>query len=480
MGKALYRTYRSKTLDELVGQDHISTALKNAIETDSIAHAYLFTGPRGVGKTSVARIFAHAINKLPYTPEDSPVDIIEIDGASNGRVDEARELREKSYIAPVSAKYKVYIIDEVHMLSIGAFNALLKILEEPPSHVIFILATTEIGKLPDTIISRCLHFTFRSIPDKDIVNHLSAIAKQENLKIDKSALELIAKHGKGSFRDSISLLDQMKHTGQTITLQDVERLLGRVSADSIGQLVDLLEKGNTEQVLGILDELYTQGGTPESVASQLIDVVRGQVVSNTSTIPSSVVFGLLRALIAVPASRNPRLELELSLLEAMPAEDRSVLNSGTDPLPVSTPAPESKKTKTATAKVDRPEDIVSGPVVTIASESSVKASDTDFWQAILDSLKEVNRTLYGIARMAKVDKTDDTLTIEFSFAFHQRQMNENKNKQLLQDIIAQQDASIINIQIIHKATKKDFAPEKKDDTLNSITNIFGPSEVLES
>ncbi|MCA9348070.1 DNA polymerase III subunit gamma/tau, partial [Candidatus Saccharibacteria bacterium] len=181
MSTALYRKYRSKKLSEIVGQKHITNTLENAIKSGRISHAYLFAGPRGVGKTSIARILAHEINGIPYEDESINLDIIEIDGASNRRIDEMRELRDKVYIAPTSAKYKVYIIDEVHMLTKEAFNALLKTLEEPPKHVIFILATTETHKLPDTIISRTQKFTFRAIETKDAIQHLAEIAKAENI-----------------------------------------------------------------------------------------------------------------------------------------------------------------------------------------------------------------------------------------------------------------------------------------------------------
>src|SRR3989344_8571392 len=181
MGQALYRKNRPKKLDEVLGQDHIVTTLKRALKTGKISHAYLFTGPRGVGKTSVARILAHEVNKLPYTEDSAHIDIIEIDAASNRRIDEIRDLRDKVHILPTSATYKVYIIDEVHMLTKEAFNALLKTLEEPPKHVIFILATTEAHKLPETIISRTQRFSFKPIAEKQAVERLRQVAKNEKI-----------------------------------------------------------------------------------------------------------------------------------------------------------------------------------------------------------------------------------------------------------------------------------------------------------
>src|SRR5581483_4565455 len=198
MGQALYRKYRSKSFSEVVGQKHITTTLEKAIKTGRISHAYLFTGPRGVGKTSVARILAHEVNSLKYTEAEIHLDIIEIDAASNRRIEEIRDLREKVHIAPTSSKYKVYIIDEVHMLTREAFNALLKTLEEPPQHCIFILATTEVHKVPETIVSRTQRFNFSPVSSNDIQSHLAKIASHENITIDEPALRLLAEHGSGS------------------------------------------------------------------------------------------------------------------------------------------------------------------------------------------------------------------------------------------------------------------------------------------
>jgi DNA polymerase-3 subunit gamma/tau len=216
MSKALYRKYRSTSLDTVVGQNHVTEVLKLELEQDKVSHAYLFTGPRGVGKTSVARILAHAINKVAYDDTSIDLDIIEIDAASNNGVDDIRDLRDKVNIAPVSASKKVYIIDEVHMLSKQAFNALLKTLEEPPEHVVFILATTDIEKLPETIISRTQRFDFHLIKDEDLIKQLRYISDEENILIDDEALSIIAEFGRGSFRDSISMLDQVSSlSGET-------------------------------------------------------------------------------------------------------------------------------------------------------------------------------------------------------------------------------------------------------------------------
>ena len=211
MGKALYRKYRPTALADVIGQDQVVKPLQEAIKSGNFSHAYLFTGPRGCGKTSVARIFAHEVNNFKYELEDSYIDIIEIDAASNTGVDNVRELREKAIIAPTEAKYKVYIIDEVHMMSKPAFNALLKILEEPPEHVIFLLATTNPEKVPVTILSRVQNYVFKLANPEIMQEHLEKIAKKEKIDITPEAIKIIVARGGGSFRDSISLLDQISN-----------------------------------------------------------------------------------------------------------------------------------------------------------------------------------------------------------------------------------------------------------------------------
>lgn len=276
MSKALYRKYRSKKLSEVVGQKHITTVLENALKQQKIAHAYLFTGPRGIGKTSIARILAHEINNLPYSEEENHPDIIEIDAASNNGVDDIRQLRENVQIAPFSAKYRVYIIDEVHMLSKAAFNALLKTLEEPPEHAVFILATTDAHKLPATIISRTQRFVFRFISKEDVCTHLEFIAKNEKIKISKEAIEIIAERGEGSFRDSISLLDQISSiskNGEEITAELLEKSLGLAAKSQINNLISAFENRNSGEIVHIVREIRDSGVDLKNFASQILNFI---------------------------------------------------------------------------------------------------------------------------------------------------------------------------------------------------------------
>ena len=310
MSQALYRKYRSKTLDEIIGQKHITDILSRAIAQGRVSHAYLLTGPRGVGKTSVARILAHEINGLVYDEKNTNLDIIEIDAASNNGVEDVRDLREKVQIAPVSASKKIYIIDEVHMLSKAAFNALLKTLEEPPEHVVFILATTNIEKLPATIVSRTQRFSFRPINIDDAVKHLANIAKQENMKVTDDALKLIAVRSDGSFRDSISLLDQLSslvETKETITAELIENTLGMAPTEVIDKLIDAVENHEIIKLVELLDQTFKDGINPIILVAQLTASICDKIAQKPHLLT------LLDGLIDVAKSPQPQLKL-LSVL----------------------------------------------------------------------------------------------------------------------------------------------------------------------
>lgn len=480
MGKALYRQYRSTSFDEVIGQDHITTTLKNSLANGSIAHAYLLTGPRGVGKTSIARILAFAVNDLPYDKDGAHLDIIEIDAASNRRIDEIRSLRERVHIAPTSAKYKVYIIDEVHMLTREAFNALLKTLEEPPAHVIFILATTELHKLPDTIISRCITFTFRPINADQIVKHLKHIAKSEKLKIDDDALELLALHGDGSFRDSISLLDQIKNisTG-TINREAIELALGLASDEIVDQILSAVANGDPKALEDALQGAFAHGASETNVAKQIAERIRHMIMTNSLTIDSDMAITLLKELLEVPASAKPRARLELCLLSQLFTVKPAVTVTVAPPVNIQKkPVAEVVIEAPITPKAEKPkkedklqesEEKVQTPIPTIATI----AIDEELWDTILQKLKTRNNTLYGIARMAQADMQNDELTLRFKFPFHYKQVNQPKNKSVLTAILEELGH--------HKLAINVTLEDKKDDaSLSNITNIFGEGEVLES
>ncbi|HFK1766560.1 TPA: DNA polymerase III subunit gamma/tau [Bacillus mobilis] len=296
MYQALYRKYRPTNFIELIGQNHIKQTIQNALKLAKFSHAYMFTGPRGTGKTTIAKLIATSLNCENLNNEGEPcnecsqckairgnshADVLEIDAASNNGVEQIREIREQVAYAPGTGKYKVYIIDEVHMLSTGAFNALLKTLEEPPKHVIFILATTDVHKIPATIISRCQRFDFRRIGPRDIIERLRHVAKKEEVKIEEEALQLLGMLAQGGMRDALSLMDQTIAfaTNETITKDDVSEVVGRISIEKIEACIGDLLKGNTIEILNLINQVILNGKEPIYLLEDLIGYLRDLVIS---------------------------------------------------------------------------------------------------------------------------------------------------------------------------------------------------------
>ena len=293
MYQALYRKYRPKNFEDVVGQDVIVKTLKNSIKNNIVSHAYLFNGPRGTGKTSIAKIFAKILNchdlknlkpcdkciSCNQLNNNQNIDIIEIDAASNNGVDEIREIRNKIMLVPSNSKYKIYIIDEVHMLTTQAFNALLKSLEEPPAHIIFIFATTEIHKIPKTILSRCQRFDYKRVSNDNIVKRLKYICEQEKIKIEDDALYEIAKLSDGGMRDSVSLLDQaVAYTDNTITSKDIHDINGTLVKDEINSFIYSLLNNDLSDVLSKIESFDNEGKNIDKIIREIIDILKETIL----------------------------------------------------------------------------------------------------------------------------------------------------------------------------------------------------------
>jgi DNA polymerase III subunit gamma/tau len=470
----LYRKYRPKALSEVVGQEHITATLSNALREGRIGHAYLFTGPHGVGKTSVARILAHVINKLPYTDESSHLDIIEIDAASNRRIDEIRDLRERVHIAPTSAKYKVYIIDEVHMLTREAFNALLKTLEEPPAHVIFILATTEAHKLPHTIISRTQRFSFKPASVEDLKKHLNAIAKAEKLKIASEAIDLIAIHGAGSFRDSLSLLDQAAAQKSAVGKETVEQLLGVAPSEVVTQLIQELEGGTPADLLAQLEAAKSRGIGAPQLAKQISAQLRTELVNRR--LDAGRAATVLEALLSVPGSSDPMLTLEIALIKNQlpgPALEPATKSMNT--------AVSRDTTKQAAGAKTNPHDEI---------KTSLKNGE-ELWQAVLNSVRGQHNTLYGLLRMAVADTTQldkDVIRLGFAFSFHEKRLKDKRYQSIVHEALATIGGRPLKLesyvdptlQTLPNSEAVELHESNSSEPLTSVMAVFGRAEVVES
>lgn len=484
MTQALYLKYRPRTFDEIEGQEHIRTTLKNALALERIAHAYLFTGPRGTGKTTTARVLAKAVNCLSANSnkpcnqcavcqainEDRLLDLIEIDAASNTSVDDIRDLRDKVDFRPGESKYKVYIIDEVHMLSNAAFNALLKTLEEPPPHVIFVLATTDPQKIPATVLSRVQRFDFRRLTLSEIIARLSDIAAKENLKVEPAAIELIARQATGAMRDAISLLDQLTAYGSDmITLVQVQGLLGAASTQIVGDLVARLAAKDVAQGLTIISNAVDGGADPKQLSREIVEYLRGLLLmkagsGETLTLTAEAQTEMLelagkfsadqlvrairlfnQAAFELRASSHPTLPLEIALVEAMLEEQapHRTISSAPPPAPRSSPGikPSTAPTKPATKNVAPANPPPSGNVAPSVSESNSLTIDLlrGNWDGVLAYVRRFNKMAEALLRDAEPVKVEgDQIVLGFHHQLHaERFEKEAKGKDIIEKALLQ-------------------------------------------
>ncbi len=475
MSQALYRKYRSRSLDEVLGQDHVTSILRRALEQGKIAHAYLLTGPRGVGKTSVARILAHEINHLPYDDDSSNLDIIEIDAASNNGVDDIRALREKAQVAPVSAPKKVYIIDEVHMLSKSAFNALLKTLEEPPEHVVFILATTDADKLPATILSRVQQFFFRPIPTEIMTRQLMNIAKKEGFAIEEDAARLISERSRGGFRDGISTLDQLSilaTSDQPLTANMVTEYLGLSDATMLGNLLDSYPSDDNEKVLNIFQELENSGANSVVVSHQLLSIARNRLRKNPNLV------GLVQQLIEVDRHPHPDLKLLTIFMNSnsqpteKPAAPKKNITQAATQKPAEKPTPiKSVEPAKPTEKPIEKEKKPAEPAKKLAAKPKKTDAPLELnWEKVIERAKEKSLGLASLLQKSQWSFDGEKLTIYAGSAFYKKKLDDAKNKPLISEIISEETAMDLEIDIIGE--KK--PPE--DEKLAEIAELMGGGE----
>lgn len=481
MSQALYRKYRSRSLDEVLGQDHVTNILRRALEQGKIAHAYLLTGPRGVGKTSVARILAHEINKLPYNEEASHLDIIEIDAASNNGVDDIRALREKAQVAPVSAPKKIYIIDEVHMLSKPAFNALLKTLEEPPAHVVFILATTDADKLPATILSRVQQFFFHPISVDVMARQLMAIAEKEGFVIEADAARLIAERSRGGFRDGISMLDQLSILAtpdQPLTVAMVTEYLGLSDAATLEELLDAYQSEDTARILSILQELEQSGISPTVVSHQLLSITRARLRTNPGLVE------LIQQLIEVDRHPHPDLKLLTIFMQhhAQPVRPKktvaqavtatpTVISTSAKPTPSAKESPKNQNVKSTKPAQKVPENQDTKPAKKSSTKSRKSSTPLELdWHRVIEQAKEKSVGLSSLLQKSQWAFDGDKLTIFAGSAFYKKKLDDAKNRPLLTEIITAETGMELEVDIIGE--KK--PPE--DEKLAEIAAMMGGGE----
>lgn len=537
MYQALYRKYRPKNFDDVVGQEHITVTLKQEISSGRVGHAYLFTGSRGTGKTTCSKIIAKAVN-CPNQQDGNPcgvcdickgvddgsiLDVTEIDAASNNGVDNIRQLREEANFTPAVTKYRVYIIDETHMLSVGAFNALLKIMEEPPEHVIFILATTEVHKIPATILSRCQRFDFRRIDPKVIAERVKYVCQQENILIDEDAASLIARLAEGGMRDALSLLDVCRSNARNpedqqehITAEHVRSSAGLAMSDCLFSIADAVLKQDVPAILKEIDTMFLNSIDFEKMCVQLISHYRGLMMAKALKSPADFVPGLSQDIQALTeqASRysmgqilysltvlqdtlsrmsktsQTRTELEMAVIKlSNPSLDRSVdailarlsklenqlksgmvsiASSAVQTVQVSVEKPSADTVNQTTQPVTAPEVAPTASSVDIQplpSPSKKEVSIFEEWPQVLDALRHTNNALHGALINTTAYRYQEIILIDCDnpLFLEMIRTNEYAKKSIHQALIA---GSGRDWRI--GPFKKDQYEAKKDDPLEDI------------
>ena len=518
MYTALYRAYRPEVFDEILGQDHIVRILKNQIDTDTTSHAYLFCGTRGTGKTTTARILAKGLNCISEgvrpcgecsvcraIKDGTFMDVIEIDAASNNGVDNIRELRESVKYPPASGRKKVYIIDEVHMLSQGAFNALLKTLEEPPEYVVFILATTEPHKLPATILSRCMRLDFKRVPEAVIIRGMKDICEKKGINVSEDALRIIAANADGSVRDGLSILDQCISGGdKNIDAEEVLDFLGASGEETFIQLTDLVRKGRTSDALTLLAEVLADGKDVRQFMRDWINHDRNLLMTKFVKDPQSVLSmsaenidrirrqselveledinrGILELSEAVNEARwssQPRILLELAAvkLSSRPSFSAAAVKTAVkEESNTSVKAEDLVKRETEEKKAEKKEDEHLEPAEDTAGteKSSDKYDYGEIWKAVFEDGEAAKGSFYIIGNSAGlVDIDEETFTVEADS--EPVRMHAERNREMLETLMEKHTGKRRVMRVLGRSSgQKDDAKDSIEETVREAEKILG-------
>lgn len=499
---SLYRKYRPHNFDNLVGQDHIKTTLVNSLKAGQVSHAYLFSGPRGTGKTSTARLLAKALNCTDLQEDFDPcnkcefctdinegklIDIIEIDAASNRGIDEVRDLKEKINFAPTRSKVKVYIIDEVHMMTKEAFNALLKTLEEPPPHAYFILATTEVHKIPETIISRCQRFDFKRISKKALMTRLSYIAQMEEIAAEDKALEVISKYVDGGLRDAIGLLEQLT-TEKKLSFEHVQEILGVSDISLLNELFEVLIEKNTKEALKIIHELHDQGSDLRKFIHEFVDTLRDKLLESISNDDKEKT---ARLMFTINCFQEAQEQLHVSSIPQLPLEIAVIKIAGPVKEIVEEVVENEVEAKVEVETKDREHKSITKNETENQLELTL-ASLKESWPRITERVKAPALKL-SIKNAVPIEVDEHDVTLQFNTNFHRDKVMEHDNRVELESVIKDLTGSPVKIlsvvkeleikpvveeSEVEKSAVEEKKSTKKPDVVNQALNIFG-GEVVE-
>jgi DNA polymerase-3 subunit gamma/tau len=521
MSQALYRKWRPQSWQAVVGQQHVVDTLRNALSAGRVAHAYLFSGPRGTGKTTTARLLAKAVNCLDRDPGKRPcgdceycqavnegrfLDLIEIDAASNTSVDDVRDLRDKINYSPNQGQFKVYIVDEVHMLSTAAFNALLKTLEEPPAHAIFILATTEVHKIPATVLSRCQRHEFRRIPVLEIVSYLREMARQEKIEVTEDALHVIARQSTGAMRDAISLLDQLASSGDTISLEKAQEILGVAASQSVLDVVQSLVEKQTDAGLDHIHHALDSGSDARQFARQIVDYLRdvllvqmgsaGQVDAtkdvrekmgqHAQALSTHELLRIIRAFnLAATESRStwqPALPLEMAFVEGMQKPQGVAVLEKTDSSPIVSAPRQELPQKRPDAPLAQPVKAAARPAVAssvnpveteLATGDVLEATPQDqeatqtlgeAWPKILGMVRKQNSKANGLLNSCKgrFMRGNDVYLV-FASDILKENMEKRENLESVESILSKVFQRQVYVKCQVDTAQRDAIPSGVDD-----------------